>query len=248
MMKFFFFVLLSANAGLFAFHQGYLSDFIASDHEPARLGHQLNADKISLLSASAAAGAVAVSQNASLEKKPETIACIEVGNFLITDAKRFETQLGALALGDRQSRYNVQEVSSHMVYIPPQGSKEGADKKAGELRQLGVGNFFVIQDVSSPLHWGISLGIFKTEAAAQNQLATLNRQGVHSARIGTRSSSTNKLAFQLRNLDADAKARLDHIKADFPNQELRSCKKLGEANDNNNNGNTSPPPSQSPRL
>jgi hypothetical protein len=228
MMKFFFFVLLSANAGLFAFHQGYLSDFIASDHEPARLGHQLNADKISLLSASAAASAV--SQNASLEKKPETIACIEVGNFLITDAKRFETQLGTLALGDRQSRYNVQEVSSHMVYIPPQGSKEGADKKAGELRQLGVGNFFVIQDVSSPLHWGISLGIFKTEAAAQNQLATLNRQGVHSARIGTRSSSTNKLAFQLRNLDADAKARLDHIKADFPNQELRSCKRPGENN------------------
>jgi hypothetical protein len=39
------------------------------------------------------------------------------------------------------------------VYIPPQGSKEGAEKKAGELRALGVSNYFIMSD-NSPLRWG----------------------------------------------------------------------------------------------
>ena len=63
----------------------------------------------------------------------------------------------------------------------------------------------------------------QTEEAAKNQLAKLNQQGVHSARIGVRSISGSKMMFQLRNLDATSKARLDQIKVNFPSQEVRSC-------------------------
>lgn len=235
MLKFIFWSLFIANGALLILHfnAGALLD---DKREPARLSNQLNADKIKLISdkqASAIAAAPAPapapapadthSAATPAAKKPELIACTEVGNFVAADAKRFEARLATLALGERQSRRNVQEVASHMVYIPPQENKEGADKKIAELRQLGISNFFVIQDNSS-LRWGISLGIFKTEEAARNHLANLNRQGVRSARIGARSVTSSKLAYQLRNLDTATKASLDHIKADFPSQEMRSCK------------------------
>jgi len=148
-----------------------------------------------------------------------------VGNFLLADGRRFEAQVAALNLGDRQSRRNVagQEVSSYMVYIPPQGNKEGAERKAGELKQLGVTNYFIMNE-SSPLRWGISLGVFKSETSAQSQLAMLNKQGVHSARIAPRYSASKQLAYQFRDLDAATRARLAEITKQFEEQELRSCK------------------------
>lgn len=159
-----------------------------------------------------------------IAKKPETIACTEIGNFLPVDAKRFENLLSALSLGDRQARINVPDIASHMVYIPSQGSKEGADKKLVELRSLGISNFYVIQDKSS-MQWGISLGIFKTEEAAQKHLATLNSQGVRTAKVTARSSTTNKVAFQLRSIDLDVKGKLEKIKAGFPQQDFKACTK-----------------------
>jgi hypothetical protein len=109
------------------------------------------------------------------------------------------------------------------VYIPPQGSKEGADKKAGELKQLGVTNYFIMADTPA-MRWGISLGVFKTEAAAQNQLAALMKQGVRTARVAPRMSGSKLLAFQFREVDADLQAKLEQIRAGHPNTESRACK------------------------
>jgi hypothetical protein len=90
------------------------------------------------------------------------------------------------------------------------------------LRNLGVTDFYVIQD-SSEQRWGISLGIFKSEEAARAHLATLAQKGIRSARIVDYKVPSNKIAFQLRDLDVNAKGNLDKIKADFPRQESRSC-------------------------
>ena len=109
-----------------------------------------------------------------------------------------------------------------MVFIPSQGSKDGADKKVSELRRIGVTDFFVIQE-QGPLHWGISLGVFKTEEAAKQHLANLNNKGVRTARIMPRTVTTSKFAYQLRALSADEKAKFDLIKAGFPAQEVRNC-------------------------
>lgn len=229
MLKFVFWLLAGVNVLVLAIGQGYLGNFRSEAREPGRLKNQLHADKLTLLTqeqATAPAPAPAAAPApAPAEAAPQNYACTEVGNFVLADARRFETQVGALDLGDRQSRRNVagQEISSYMVYIPPQGSKEGADRKAGELKQLGVTNYFVMNE-SSPLRWGISLGVFKSESGAQSQLASLNKQGVHSARIGPRYSSSKQLAYQFRDLDAATRARLEKIKAQFPDQELRSCK------------------------
>jgi hypothetical protein len=223
-LKFIFWSLLAVNAALFAYGRGYLGHFSGNEHEPERLLNQLNADKLAIISAEKAnAVSVATAAPAASDVKPE--ACLEIASFVLADARRFENQLEPLKLGDRQSRHNLpgSEVSSYIVYIPPQGSKEGADKKAGELRALGISNYFVMSD-ASPLRWGISLGVFKTEGAAQNQLAALMKQGVRTARVAPRMSGSKLLAYQFRDVDADLKAKLEKIRAGFPNTETHGCK------------------------
>lgn len=226
MLKFIFWSLLAVNAALFAYGRGYLGHFSGNEHEPERLLNQLNANKLAIISADKAnAGAAVAAAAAAPAAKPEVQACVEIASFVLADARRFEHQLDALNLGDRQSRHNLPgtEVSSYIVYIPSQGSKEAADKKAGELRGLGVSNYFIMQD-NSPLRWGISLGVFKTEGAAQNQLAALMKQGVRTARVAPRMSGSKLLAFQFRDVDAELKAKLEKIRSAYPNAETRSCK------------------------
>jgi hypothetical protein len=240
MLKFFFACLLLANGALFAYQRGYLDTLISDGREPARTSRQLNVDKIKVISPGEAAAASAVSSasvstdvasNAPVptaelavteEKKPNLIACTEIGNFADTDAVKFEKQLASLTLGERVSRRKIEEVSSHIVAIPSQGSKEGADKKASELRRFGVTDFFIIKDEGN-MQWGISLGVYKTQQAAQSRLVDLIKKGVHSARVAPYSTSSTKVAFQLHNLDMTTKDAVDKIKGGFPQQEIRSC-------------------------
>lgn len=228
MLKFIFWSLLAVNAALFAYGRGYLGHFSGNEHEPERLLNQLNANKLTVISADQAnkqAAAAAAAVNDARPAPAPMQACVEIASFVLADARRFEAQLATLDLGDRQSRHNLPgtEVSSYIVYIPPQGSKEGADKKVGELRALGVSNYYIIQE-NTPLHWGISLGVFKTETAAQNQLAALMKQGVRTARVAPRLSGSKQLAFQFRDVDAELKGKLEKIRAGFPDTTVRNCK------------------------
>lgn len=270
MLKFFFWILLLANAALFGYQRGYLDSWLPSGRESARLGSQLNPEKIKLVAkpsaASSAAPAAAPEPVATVKaedaaapapapvptptptpapaqsaapvaaaspapvatpapippekKKPAIIACTEIGNFNPEDARRFAAQLGVFSIGNRVEQRPVREVTSHIVYIPPQADREAAEKKAEELRGLGVDDFFIIQDNSS-LRWGISLGVFKTEEGARTHLANLNQKGVRTARIGERSASL--VALQVRDMEADKKAVLERLKAKYPKQEIRRC-------------------------
>lgn len=230
MLKFVFWLLAAINLLVLAIGQGYLGSFRTETREPARLKNQLHAEKITLLTQAQAtappeAATPAPATPAPAPAAPQVFACTEVGNFVLADARKFEARLEPLELGERQSRRNVagQDISSYMVFIPPQGSKEGADRKAGELKQLGVTNYFIMGE-GSPQRWGISLGVFKSETSAQSHLASLQKQGVHSARVAPRYSASKQLAYQFRNLDAATRARLAAIAAQFEEQELRSCK------------------------
>lgn len=160
------------------------------------------------------------SVNASIT--PKNAACTEIGNFDAAEAKRFETRLAALAIKGKVKRRPISDSVRHVVYIPAQESRAAAEKKAIELKNLGVDDFFIIQE-ETPLQWGISLGVFKTEEAARKHLADLNKKGVRSARISDRDSSAGKVAFQLSAINADTLVSLRKIKADFPRQEIRSC-------------------------
>jgi hypothetical protein len=230
MLKFLFWTLLLGNAVLFAYHQGYMQALAPDGREPARQARQLNADKLKLLPASAAAPAASaiepLLQPVAAAKAAEPAACVEIGSFDAAEARRFETRIAALVPAERTSQHAIAPATAdglrHIVYIPPQGSKEGADRKAAELRQLGIKDFYVIQD-GGELRWGISLGIFRNEEAARSHLVGLNQKGVRSARLGPYGAPAARVAFRLRGLDLKAREELDRIGKEFPQQQIRNC-------------------------
>lgn len=100
-----------------------------------------------------------------------------------------ERLLGVVANGKWpafKSKRSAQEASGpYWVYIPPLPTKADAERKAGELRALGITEFFIVQETGAN-HFAISLGVFSTEAAANERLDKLKGQGVRSAKVGPR--------------------------------------------------------------
>lgn len=228
MLKILFGLLVAINGGLLAYQQGWLDTLLPSSREPSRLSQQLHPEQLVLLPvpdgktpapvAPPPVVAAAPAPTAAAESAPAVIACTEIGNFDMTDAQRFETRLADLSLGDRLTRRAIADNTRHIVYIPPLANREAAERKAAELRKFGIEDFFIIQD-GSALQWGISLGVFKTDEAARNHLAALNKKGVRSAKVGTGS----RVAFQLRGIDAATRGSIDKIREDFPRQQWRDC-------------------------
>jgi hypothetical protein len=225
MLKFVFGALLVANLAMFVIERGE-----PAGHEPARMKNQLNPDRIRLLPASASAPAPA--SDAPAAPVPPVApaaataaaagACIELASFTAAEAGRFEARMAELGLADRVSRREVPTPSSYMVMIPPQGSREAADAKTEELRRLGVTDTFIIQD-NSPRRWGIALGTFRSEEAAQSHLAAMGRRGVRTARVEQFGTGPARIAIQLRGLDAAAEAQITRARAEFPRQEAQGC-------------------------
>jgi hypothetical protein len=231
-LKFLFWVLLCLNGILFAYDRGYLGTFKGNEREPARMRNQLAADKLTLVppaqpqpGTSAAPAPAEAATPVEPAMAGPGLACTELGPFAPGEARRFETRLERFDLGERQSRVTVpfQEVTSRLVHIPPLGSKEAAERKVAELRGLGVNNLFIIS-ADSPLKWGISLGLFKSETAAQAMLASLNKQGVRGARIAVRGPMGTRTAYRFRDIDAQTRARLIGIAERVGPAQVRSCK------------------------
>jgi hypothetical protein len=244
-LRFVFWSLLFLNAIVFAYAKGLLGTNTASEEERARIKPQLEAARLTLLTNEqaeaakpASAAAAEASAPAAAEAAPaaaqapapaaapaKALACIDVGTFSSGEARRFESRLASLDLGERQSRQAVQaqDVTSYLVNIPPQPSKDAADRKAAELRELGVTNFFIMQG-ESPLKWAISLGVFKTESGAQTLLAQLNKQGVHSARITPRGPQATRYTYRFHDLEEPARARIVTVADAVSAAEVKSCR------------------------
>jgi hypothetical protein len=238
-LRFVFWSLLLLNAALFAYAQGFLGNGKGTEEERARIKPQLEAARLTVLTnaqaeaakaAPAASSATAAAVEASAPAAPAAaaanpLACIDVGTFSAGEARRFESRLAKLDLGERQSRQAVQaqDVTSYLVNIPPQGSKEAADRKAGELRSLGLTNFFVMSG-DSPMKYAISLGVFKTESGAQALLAQLNKQGVHTARITPRGPQATRYSYRFRDIEADTRERIVAVADAGSSAETSACR------------------------
>jgi hypothetical protein len=134
---------------------------------------------------------------------------------------RAEAALAELQLAPGQVERAVIDAGGYWVYIPPARSKSEADRKVRELRELGVTEFFVVQDAGQ---WrnAISLGIFRTEEAAQAFLAGLRQRGVRSAIAARRENFLKQVAFYVREPSEATIARLTLLQEEFPASEIRA--------------------------
>src|SRR5260370_35010418 len=187
------FLLLPANLGFFAwmyFGAGGVSD------EPQLMEQQLNPQAIRLLRADqvAALAADRAKQTAERPKPPPKVtlaACLEFGAFNPGDVARVQQALEPLALGSRLSQRRAEEIASYWVFMPPQRDRQAANRKAAELKKLGVEDFFIVQE-DPTFRLAISLGVFKTEEAARSRLAEVRTKGGRTARGGPRGTPTQK--------------------------------------------------------
>ena len=86
---------------------------------------------------------------------------------------------------------------------------EAADKKAAELKKLGLEAFLVVQE-SGPNQFAVSLGLYKSEQGARERLAAVQGKGARSARIQVRESPTDKMLVEVRGpLERFARALAD---------------------------------------
>ena len=240
MLKFVFWALLGANGVLLAYGQGLLGQPGDAAREPARLKNQLAPERMQQLTPTqarqAAASAAPQPQAEVAAPMPEPapvpvpvardlVACVQAGPFSTADARRFEARVARLGLTPRQSRIEIpyQEVTSRLVYLPPNGGREGAQRRVAELRERGVTNFFIMQNDTSPLRYAISLGVFKSDGAAQKLVADLQRQGVRGVRILPRGPQVTRAGYQYRQIDAAERDRLTGIADNYNGVEVTRC-------------------------
>jgi hypothetical protein len=208
-------LLLFANITLFA----YTRLDSMSTGEGVRLSQQVKPDKIVLLTPQqvAALGPAKVSALADV--------CVEWGPFSDNDKSRALASLEPLDLAKLISQKKVEVVANYWVFVPPAPNKAAADRRMEELKAQGVKDLLLVD--SGPQRLAISLGVFRTEEAAQSRLASLEAQGVKTAQIGPRVQSIAQTALVVRDPPAPAVTRLKELQAAFPATEIKigTCEK-----------------------
>jgi hypothetical protein len=223
-VKWLFYLLLLANVVFFAYMQ-----LVTGDNGEAALGRrQFNAEKIKLVNPKEALTIPVLKPAVKLENAPaaaRAAACMEWGVFSGTDLARAQDALDKLQLGESLSLRSSEETVGYWVYIPPLKTKKDAESKIAELKALGIGEYFLMQDYS-PWRNAISLGVFKSEELARNYLAKLQAKGVKSAVIGERNHQVKRTLFQIRNAGDALATKLAELQRDFPGSELKAveCK------------------------
>lgn len=227
-------LLLIANLGFFAYHH-----FLGGTDEAAAqiAGLQISAEKIvpvAVEAVSAVAPAPALVSASAPGTVPSSLpapaSCVEWGLFAGSEVARADAALAALALPVGTTQRRVTEVDGYWVHMPPLKTKGEVDRKVGELKALGVAEFFVVQETGQ---WrnAVSLGLFKNEDAAKAELERLRERGVRSATVTRRERFLKQVAFVVSDPAAATMARLTELQKDFPAAEIKtgSCPVIAPA-------------------
>lgn len=229
-MRLLFLLLLAANLAFLAWMRFFAPPDLAVDRQPQ--SQQLDPGKLRIVPASELAKAPPPAAAAPPKPKPASppppppIACLEWGSFSPADAPRAAQRLEPLALGARLAQVRGEETALWWVYLPPQGNRAGALRKAAELKKLGVPDYFVVQE-EGRWRWALSLGVFRAEDAAKAHLEALRAKGVRSALLGQRETRVPKVWFQVRAIEPALHARLQELARDFEGATLHQCAQRG---------------------
>jgi len=203
-MRLLFTVLVLANLVLAA--AGLL---LSSKPNPdaALLAQQLNADKVRII--------------APPPPPPSRTACLEWGSFSEAEVAAARRELERLGLAPRASETRVPVVAGWWVFIPPQANRAEVDRRLAELTALGITDYFAVES-EGPMRNAISLGIFRSEEAANAFLGGLRERGVRAARVGNREHRVVQTAFLLREPTPRGSAQLAALADRFPGSELKA--------------------------
>ncbi len=193
-----FFALILANLVFFVWAQGYFGE--DAGREPQRLAEQLNPGKMTV----------------TVREKPAPApadACRIVAGVTARDAEALQKALGEGVV------LRPLDETSWWVSINALPTKAAADKKAAELKLLGVADFHVLQGEGGS--FAVSFGVFDSEAAASEMLQALARKGVKSARVESKAKAPTR--FELRGPAPLLEKRLPEAVAAIAGAAIAGC-------------------------
>jgi hypothetical protein len=208
-------LLLAANVTFFLYR--WLDQ--SSVGETTRTAQQVHAEKIKLLTPQQVA-ALGPAKTAALAD-----VCVEWGPLTDAERGRVLAQLDALALGRLLTQKRVETSGTWWVYLAPPSGRFEADRRAADLRNRGLDDVAVVDGGGQ--RFTVSLGVFRTEEAANAHLDALTRLGVGAARAGPRQQAVALTSLVVRDPPAAVVARLRELSASHPGVELRTgaCEK-----------------------
>jgi len=210
-MRLLFLLLLLANVALFSY------EWVSTRPEAgeSRIRNlEVTPERIQLLERGA---------KPALTPSPQAAAvpCLEWGFFAGPDIARVEAVIEKLELSQAPVRRAIADASGYWVFMPPLKDKAEVANKVGELKALGVTELFVVQDPGQ-WHNAISLGIFRTEEAAEKFLVELRKLGVRTAVVARRENFLRQIALTVREPNETTVAKLTAAQRQFPGTEIRA--------------------------
>jgi hypothetical protein len=148
-----------------------------------------------------------------------TLACAEWGPFSEPDRQRAMKLIESLNLGRTLNTRRVDVNAEHWVYTPPKQNRAAADKAMAELKKLNVNDATLILE-RGEWNWAISLGAFRTKAAADAQRETLRTKGVKTAAYRVREQTIAFTTLVLREPSQATIATLETARQQLPDSSL----------------------------
>lgn len=223
-MKRFFWFLIILNLGLLAyFNIGYIMP-----GKPEIKLTEIDPDKIKVLSQSEIdalpkkQATLPLIGSSTLEAETKA-TCFEWGTFSDSSLANAQKVLTRMNLPTTAKQQEAEGSKRYWVYRPPLKTAADAQKKAAELKALGVKDLFVVQEEK----WknAISFGIFEDEQLATKLMQELQAKGVKNVEKVLRSNGKGHHSLALGSLNESQIAELKKLQPDFPAAELKevSC-------------------------
>jgi hypothetical protein len=167
-------LLILVNVILF----GYARLDRAAQSEGERLAQQVQPERIRVLSAQEVAALTPARAAARAD------ICVEWGPFADADRARAEADLEPRLLGKPVSQRPVAVDAGYWVHLDAMPNRAAAERRAGELRAQSISDLSVIDFGRG--QFTVSLGVFRTEAAASARADALTARGVAGTRVEPR--------------------------------------------------------------
>ena len=211
-------VLFLANLLFFAFGAGYFGR--PANPDAARVAQQLEPGCVRIVGF----GNKPPALPAQARSEPEEVLCLRWEHLAGGEADQLAATLAEKVEGVRvERRAEPAEPSGWWVQVPPLATRAEAERKAGELKQLGAGDLFIMQEAGAN-YLAISLGVFSSERRAQERLAELKGKGVRSARVLPRPGKESLFALEARG-PLESKTEVEELAATLaPPAAAQACK------------------------
>ncbi len=213
-------LLLLANGAYYAWSRGLLAAWgqaPAQQSEPHRVGQQLRPEALRIVGADEARRIEAAATAPSLGRPTECLVAGPLEDGVVTALR---TTLAGWPINSWSLEPAV-EPARWIVYMGKYPAADAVERKKAELRQLGV-SFEPLSNTS--LEPGLSLGGFTSQAAAEQQMATLAQRGVRTAKVVQERPEERGQMLRLPVVDDGLRPRLDELKAPLSGRPLRPCR------------------------